>query len=108
VGETHGNDASRKGSALVGAEPFDPCGVGRKKGGGRPWGGGHKKRALAHGYPTRTPSGLRGCDAYRDKKESRENGVPALRDPTHQAARLRAVSDPYCESVVRGLKIENW
>ena len=32
MGEALGNDASRKRSALVGAEQCDPCGVGRMKG----------------------------------------------------------------------------
>ena len=39
-------------------EPFDPFRVG-KVNGGTPVGGGHKNRALAHGYSISTPSGLR-------------------------------------------------
>jgi len=75
VGETHGNDASRKGSALEGAEQFDPCGVGRVDGGRRPWAAGTKSVP----WPTATQvEPLRGWDGDRDKRKARGHGVIPL------------------------------
>jgi len=56
----------------------------------RPWAAGTKSVPL----PTATQvEPLRGCDGDRDKRKAEAWRDPALRDPTHQAARLRAVSD---------------
>jgi len=70
------------------------------EGGRRPWAAGTEGVPLATATQ-RDPFG--GWDGDRNKRKARSKGDPALRNPTHQAARLWAVSDfllyntPVCE-----------
>ena len=51
---------------------FDPSGVGGSVGGSSSVGGGHKERALAHGYSISTLSGLRTTPGYPNPRRPAE------------------------------------
>ena len=72
MGETHGCGASKTLSALEGPNCSTPFGVGSAMG-MLSVGGGHKKRALAHGYSISTPSGLR-MTAKDNRSQMTDNG----------------------------------
>jgi hypothetical protein len=80
----------------VGAERVDPFRVGRIRGGAvRPAAQSAPSLKLWSVSDLRAATQfepLRGSDADRNKRKARAWGAPDLREPTQQAARLRAVS----------------